>query len=91
MSEEEITRQIDLEQKRIEEITLNKKYLISQLFEQETAYGEAKLNLDSLKDQLRRLKLRTVSYEPTERELEIERFRSVLPDLLHKIGHNLES
>lgn len=82
MTEEDLLNEIDLAIKQLKEIKLIKNNLLSQLQDQETIYGEVKLQLERLKDQLRRLRLRTVKYEPTERELEIERFRSVLPFIL---------
>lgn len=91
MNEEEILSLIEQKRKHLEEIILIRNNLNSQLLALETDYGESKLHLDSLKDQLRRLRLRTINYEPTERELEIERFRAALPTLLSKLTNNLES
>lgn len=91
MNEEFLRKEIIKAEKTLEEISLRKKHLAQQLMEQETIYGETKLHLDLAKEELRRLNLRTVTYSPSERELDIERFREILPELMKKLANNLES
>lgn len=56
-----------------------------ELWDTESKLIELSINSDRIKEEIRIIKNATVSLDPSERDIEIEKFREKLPELLEKL------
>lgn len=82
MSESDILDKIKAADVELHNATLNVSSAKRNLMNAETAYLEAKLAKERLVEELREYRLQKVDEELTYRDIDIARFKEVLPDLL---------
>lgn len=87
VTEDELLNQLAIAAKEVDEARLSIKNIKKMAVEVETVFINAKLNEEKLQEQYREFKNRQVppATDLSETEIDIERFKLLLPDLLKKV------